>query len=70
MEWDAKLILSDIGINYTFEGDNVKVRRVSSISDATEDDLDFCFYHHGEKRISLVRKTRAAAILALKPWRV
>ncbi len=67
MEWDAKLILSDIGINYTSEGDNVKVRRVSSIStDATEDDLAFCFYHHGEKRISLVRKTRAAAILCTK----
>jgi hypothetical protein len=55
MEWDAKLILSDIGINYTFEGDNVKVRRVSSISDATEDDLAFCFYH-GEKGILLSEK--------------
>lgn len=61
MEWDVKLILSDIGINYTSEGDNVKVRRVSSISaDATEDHLAFCFYHHGEKGILLSEKTRAA----------
>jgi hypothetical protein len=55
MEWNAKLILSDIRIDYSSEGNDVKVRRISSISDATEDDLAFCFYH-GEKVISLVRE--------------
>ncbi len=56
MEWDVKLILNDIGIDYTSEDNNVKVRRVSSISvDATEDHLAFCFYH-GEKGILLSEK--------------
>jgi hypothetical protein len=64
MEWDAKLILSDIGINYTSEGDNVKVRRVSSISaDATEDHLAFCFYH-GEKGILLSENSGCKLIIA------
>ncbi len=70
MEWDAKLILSDIGINYTSEGDNVKVRRVSSISDATEDDLAFCFYHMEKNEFLLSEKLGLLQFFALKPWRV
>jgi UDP-3-O-[3-hydroxymyristoyl] glucosamine N-acyltransferase len=65
MEWDIKELLSNIGIQYNYEGTRRKVKGVSSIFNAKEDDLSFCFYD-GEKGNSLISKSNAGTILCTK----
>jgi UDP-3-O-[3-hydroxymyristoyl] glucosamine N-acyltransferase len=65
MEWDIKQLLSNVEIQYTHEGTERRVKGVSSIYEAREDDLSFCFYE-GEKGVSLVSKSNAGTILCTK----
>jgi UDP-3-O-[3-hydroxymyristoyl] glucosamine N-acyltransferase len=65
MEWDIKELLSEIGIEYKFEGGYRKISQVSSIFEATEDELSFCFYE-GEQGISLVSISKAGVIICLR----
>lgn len=65
MEWDIKAVLSNQGIQYSYEGSGGKVKGVHSISDSGEDGLSFCFYD-GEKGSSMISKSRAGVILCTK----
>ena len=63
MEENIESLLSDMGINYRREGpERKKIKGVSSIKDAREDELSFC-YHEGEKGVSLISKSNAGVIL-------
>jgi UDP-3-O-[3-hydroxymyristoyl] glucosamine N-acyltransferase len=62
MEIDLESILSSLGVKYTSQGERRKVKGVSSIKDATEDDLSFC-WHEGERGLSLIYASNAGAIL-------
>ena len=62
MEWDIELLLSMLGVNYRSEGAPRKIKGVSSIKDASENELSFCYYE-GEKGVSLLSKSNAGVIL-------
>ena len=62
MEWDIEVLLSGEGVEYSSEGTRIKVKNVSSINEATENDLSFCYYD-GEKAASLISKSNAGVIL-------
>jgi UDP-3-O-[3-hydroxymyristoyl] glucosamine N-acyltransferase len=63
MEENIESLLSNMGINYRREGpERKKIKGVSSIKDAREDELSFC-YHEGEKGVSLISKSNAGVIL-------
>jgi UDP-3-O-[3-hydroxymyristoyl] glucosamine N-acyltransferase len=63
MELDVKLLLFDLGIDFRFEGTTeVKVKGVTSVYEATENDLAMCYYE-GEKGASIVSKSDAGIIL-------
>jgi UDP-3-O-[3-hydroxymyristoyl] glucosamine N-acyltransferase len=63
MEENIESLLSNRGINYRREGpERKKIKGVSSIKDAREDELSFC-YHEGEKGVSLISKSNAGVIL-------
>jgi UDP-3-O-[3-hydroxymyristoyl] glucosamine N-acyltransferase len=65
MEWDVSELLTDLGIDYEFEGSNRKIKHVSSILEASESDLCFCFYE-GQVGISAVSRSKAGAIICVK----
>jgi UDP-3-O-[3-hydroxymyristoyl] glucosamine N-acyltransferase len=54
-----------MGIIYTSEGPPIKINGASSITDATENDLSFCYYRL-EKTASIVSRSNAGAILCKK----
>ena len=62
MKYDIERILSRIGISYTFEGTASKVTGVSSLEEATEDDLSFCS-SKGRDAVLSISKSNAALIL-------
>jgi UDP-3-O-[3-hydroxymyristoyl] glucosamine N-acyltransferase len=62
MEIDLESIFADLGVKYTSQGERRKVKSVSSIRDATENDLSFC-WHEGEKGLSLISASNAGVIL-------
>jgi hypothetical protein len=72
MEWDVKLIiLSDIGIDYTSEGNNVKVRRAYRQSLMQLKMTLFSVSIIMEKKEFLLsEKLGLLQFFALKPWRV
>jgi len=62
MEWDIEVLLSKEGVVSRSEGAKIKIKNVSSINEATENDLSFCYYD-GEKAASLISKSNAGVIL-------
>lgn len=62
MEWDIEVLLSKEDVVSTSEGSKIKIKNVSSINEATENDLSFCYYD-GEKAASLISKSNAGVIL-------
>jgi UDP-3-O-[3-hydroxymyristoyl] glucosamine N-acyltransferase len=65
MGWDIQSILSDIGIEYSFLGPQKMITGVSSLKEATQDDLSFCWYE-GENAASLISESKAGVILCKK----
>jgi UDP-3-O-[3-hydroxymyristoyl] glucosamine N-acyltransferase len=65
MGWDIQSILSDTGIEYSFLGPQTMITGVSSLKEATQDDLSFCWYE-GENAISLISESKAGVILCKK----
>src|SRR5919108_2899945 len=65
MEWNIKSMLSDLNVDYTFEGPEKKIKSVSSLAEATEDDVSFS-YDEGEKAASNIAASNAGVILCNK----
>jgi UDP-3-O-[3-hydroxymyristoyl] glucosamine N-acyltransferase len=55
-------MLSNLGIGYSSLGRRTKIRGISSLKDATQKDLSFCWYE-GERALSLIQDSKAGAIL-------
>lgn len=64
-DWDVKSMLSNLAIDFQSEGSNIRVNNFSSIGDATQDDLAFCWYI-GEKGLSLISQSKGGVILCKK----
>ena len=62
MEWDIEQLLSKEDVVSRSEGSRIKIKNVSSINQATENDLSFCYYD-GEKAASLISKSSAGVLL-------
>jgi UDP-3-O-[3-hydroxymyristoyl] glucosamine N-acyltransferase len=65
MEWDIESLLSVLGVDYRSEGARRKIKGVSSIKEASENELSFCYYD-GEKGVSLLSKSNSGVILCKK----
>jgi UDP-3-O-[3-hydroxymyristoyl] glucosamine N-acyltransferase len=67
MGWNIESLLSDLGIEYQKKGppQGKIINGVSSIKEATEDQLSFCYYE-GEKGASLISQSKAGVILCKK----
>jgi UDP-3-O-[3-hydroxymyristoyl] glucosamine N-acyltransferase len=62
-DWDVVSVLSNSGVDFELEGSrNVRVHGVSSIYEASENDLAFCWYA-GQKGVSLITNSKAGVIL-------
>ena len=64
-EWDARSIVADLEASFETEGPSRKIRGISSIYEAGEQDLAFCAWD-GEKGASAVSKSRAGMVLCKK----
>jgi UDP-3-O-[3-hydroxymyristoyl] glucosamine N-acyltransferase len=60
--WDVESLLSSLGIPYASIGSGNKIKGVSSLKEATDSDLSFCWYE-GDKALSLISESKAGAIL-------
>lgn len=65
MEWDIESLLSNLGVNYVSQGSKRKIKGISSIKEATEHDLTFCWYE-GKKGHGLISNSNAGVILCKK----
>jgi UDP-3-O-[3-hydroxymyristoyl] glucosamine N-acyltransferase LpxD len=67
VSWNIESLLSDLGVEYRKQGaPQVKlIKGVSSIKEAAEDELSFCYYE-GEKGASLISHSKAGVILCKK----
>lgn len=65
MEWDIESLLSNLGVNYVAEGSKRKIERASSIKEATQCDLSFC-WHEGKKGLKLISDSKAGVIFCKK----
>jgi UDP-3-O-[3-hydroxymyristoyl] glucosamine N-acyltransferase LpxD len=66
MEENIESLLCNMGINYRLEGpERKKIKGVSSIKEALEDELSFCYYE-GEKGVSFISKSNAGVIFCKK----
>src|SRR5215213_10795133 len=62
-DWDIVSVLSNLGVDFESEGSrNVRVLGESSIDEASENDLAFCWYT-GQKGVSLITNSKAGVIL-------
>src|SRR3712207_1476715 len=61
-DWDLVSVLSRMGVDFEWEGSNIRVRGIASIDRATESDLAFCWYV-GEKGASYISGSKAGVIL-------
>lgn len=69
LNFEIKSMLSSLNVDYEIEGDNeIKIKGISSITNATQDDLSFC-WHDGDKAIELVSRSNAGVILCKKDLR-
>jgi UDP-3-O-[3-hydroxymyristoyl] glucosamine N-acyltransferase len=62
MQWNIENLLEDLGVKYDVEGSTKNVRNISSVGEASEEDLSFCYYE-GEQAISLISNSNAGVIL-------
>jgi UDP-3-O-[3-hydroxymyristoyl] glucosamine N-acyltransferase len=62
---NVNLFLNNLGTTYRVEGIDRKVTSLSSIYQATENDLSFCYYE-GEKGASIISNSNAGIILCKK----
>lgn len=62
MEWNIKSLLEELGISFTSQGPDRKVKGASAISVANGTDVSFC-YHTGEKGLSLISHSNAGVII-------
>ena len=62
MEWDIEQLLSGHGVNNRSEGPQRKIKGVSSIKGASDNELSFCYYEE-EKGASLISESKAGVIL-------
>ena len=67
MGWNIESLLSELGVDYQKKGPPQRkiINGVSSIKEATEDELSFCYYE-GEKGASLISQSKAGVILCKK----
>jgi UDP-3-O-[3-hydroxymyristoyl] glucosamine N-acyltransferase len=65
MEWNIESLLSELDVSYNYEGAKRRFTSVSSLAEASEDDLSFS-YDEGEKAISAISKSNAGIILCGK----
>jgi UDP-3-O-[3-hydroxymyristoyl] glucosamine N-acyltransferase len=62
-DWNILSALSNFGVDFELEGSrNVRVHDVSSIGEASENDLAFCWYA-GQEAVSLITNSKAGVIL-------
>ena len=62
-DWDVVSVLSNFGVDFESEGSrDVRVHGESSIDDASENDLAFCWYTD-QKGVSLISNSKAGVIL-------
>lgn len=64
-DWDAQSIVSSLETTFEVKGPSRKVKGISSIDAAGEQDLAFCAWD-GEKGVSAIAKSRAGIILCKK----
>lgn len=62
MEWDVESMLLDIGIEYNSFGPRKKITGISSLKEAAQNDLSFCWYE-GDRALSLIAESKAGVIL-------
>jgi UDP-3-O-[3-hydroxymyristoyl] glucosamine N-acyltransferase len=62
LEWDPELMLSNLGIEYSSVGRRTKIKGISSLKEATENELSFCWYE-GDRALSVITDSKAGAIL-------
>jgi UDP-3-O-[3-hydroxymyristoyl] glucosamine N-acyltransferase len=68
-DWDVVLILSNLGVDFESEGShNTRVQGISSIDEASENDLAFCWYAD-QKGVSLITNSKAGVILCKREMR-
>lgn len=68
-ELNIRSILSGLSISHEIDGDDERfVKNISSITNAKEDDLSFCYYE-GKKAVDLILQSRAGVILCKKSLR-
>jgi UDP-3-O-[3-hydroxymyristoyl] glucosamine N-acyltransferase len=66
MEYDIESILLNLGIdNYISQGIKKKVKGYAPITEATENDVSFCWYE-GERALSLISNSHAGVIFCNK----
>jgi UDP-3-O-[3-hydroxymyristoyl] glucosamine N-acyltransferase len=66
MEYDIDSLLLNLGNNnYTSQGIKKKVKGYAPITEATENDISFCWYD-GERALSLISNSNAGVILCKK----
>jgi UDP-3-O-[3-hydroxymyristoyl] glucosamine N-acyltransferase len=63
--YNCRSILDKLGISYISEGLERQVRAVSSINEARESDLTWCYYEK-EKGVSMISQSSAGTILCAK----
>ena len=65
MGYNCKSILDKLGIGYISEGPERQIKAVSSINEARESDLTWCYYEN-EKGVSVISQSNAGIILCAK----
>jgi UDP-3-O-[3-hydroxymyristoyl] glucosamine N-acyltransferase len=65
MEWDIEALLSNLGVNYVSQGSKRKINGISSIKEATEHELSFCWYED-KKGVRLISNSNAGVIFCKK----
>ena len=65
MNYNIEDLLSNMEIRYTSEGSSIKIDGAASITEATENELSFCYYER-EKAIPFISMSNAGVILCKK----
>ncbi len=62
LEWNVKSLLENLGIPFTSQGPDRKVKGAAAISVAKDTEVSFC-YHIGEKGLNLISSSNAGVII-------
>jgi UDP-3-O-[3-hydroxymyristoyl] glucosamine N-acyltransferase len=65
LNYNIEDLLSDMEIRYASEGSSIKVNGAASITEASENQISFCYYER-QKAASLVSRSNAGVILCKK----